>query len=267
VEDTVKRNYSSELGMSLVEATIILMVLAVLTAVVAPSIGDYVEDARQTKAKEDVEAIGTGILRLLRDTGLPCLSTSPGSSPCSLANRVDLLVSSGNEPAVTAAAFDPGADALINTAADQTAGSATVNWAGASGVAGAGATNVPIAAGDRATVDAQLVSNTAGYTAVSFTTAGGPQAGLGWRGAYVTGPVGADPWGFVYQANTVFLSTATDATDGTGVGEMRGGWPYDVIVISAGSNGSVQTKFGDSTNGGSVAVGDDVIYTVQGATR
>ena len=52
------RSWNSERGMSLVEATIILMVLAILTSVLAPSIGDYVNDARQVKAKEDLEALG-----------------------------------------------------------------------------------------------------------------------------------------------------------------------------------------------------------------
>src|SRR5687767_7383196 len=54
-EEIVMRKWNAEKGMSLVEATIILMVLAILTAVIAPSAGDYVNDARQTKAKEDVE--------------------------------------------------------------------------------------------------------------------------------------------------------------------------------------------------------------------
>src|SRR5689334_9700995 len=67
------RKWNTERGMSLVEATIILMVLSILTAVIAPSVGDYIEDARHTKAKEDVEAIGGGILRTVRDSGLPCL--------------------------------------------------------------------------------------------------------------------------------------------------------------------------------------------------
>src|SRR5215467_8378394 len=85
----MKRTVNAETGMSLVEATIILMVLALLTAVIAPSAGDYIEEARNTKAKHDVEAIGTGLVRLLRDTGLPCLSKTGAS--CSKANKVEPL--------------------------------------------------------------------------------------------------------------------------------------------------------------------------------
>ena len=90
--------------MSLVEATIILMVLSTLTAVLVPSISDYVNDAKSTKAKEDVEAIGGAIVRVVRDTGYNCLQLA-GTLGCTLTNRVDVLVSGGNTPTVAAANF------------------------------------------------------------------------------------------------------------------------------------------------------------------
>ena len=102
------RKRDSERGMSLVEATIILMVLATLTAVISPSIADYNNDARQVKAKEDVEAIGTGVLRLLRDTGSRCIRKT-GTTDCTKANRVDLLVSAGTTPRT----ISNGADAVL----------------------------------------------------------------------------------------------------------------------------------------------------------
>jgi hypothetical protein len=45
-------------GLSLVETTIILLILMVLTGVLAPSINDFVNDAKDVKVKEDCEAIG-----------------------------------------------------------------------------------------------------------------------------------------------------------------------------------------------------------------
>src|SRR5437870_1377136 len=68
---------SGQAGMSLIEATIILMVLFLLTAVMSPAVSDYIEDARHSKAKQDVETIGTTIQRLQRDVGscLKILST------------------------------------------------------------------------------------------------------------------------------------------------------------------------------------------------
>ena len=243
------RRLASARGMSLVEATIILMVLATLTAVIAPSMGDYLEDARNTKAKEDVETIGMAIVRLIRDTGLSCVSLT-GSS-CSKVNRVELLVSGSDETANL-----PTSDAAAYATNANFASAASLNWAGA--------TANPVGVGTRDLMEPHLVTNAAGYTAAGFTGGGGPRHAIGWRGAYLNGTADVDPWGYVYQASTIFLGVATDATAGTGEGALSGGWSADVMVISAGSNGNIQTLFGAL---GGTAVGDDVAYVVQGSTR
>jgi type II secretory pathway pseudopilin PulG len=249
-EKIMTRRLKGQRGMSLVEATIILMVLATLTAVLAPSMGDYVEDARNTKAKEDVEAIGTSIARLTRDTGQPCLQVAAGA--CTLANRVGLLETAGNDPAIdTSAGF---ATAYTFTVANSIDGAVARNWKAS------GATN--ITAVDQA--DDQFVSNIPAYAGPNFTLGGGPKSGLGWRGAYLTGPIGGDPWGNRYEANTVFLTVATNSGAGTGEGQLSGGWSSDVIVISAGSNSTLQTAVGSL---GGVAKGDDVTFVLQGSTR
>ena len=247
------RKWKTERGMSLVEATIILMVLAILTAVIAPSAGDYIEDARQTKVKEDVEAIGMAILRLVRDTGLGCVSDtpSPASTACTKANRVDLLVSNGNDP-------DSTANDYASPAGTTTPASNDNAWIGGT---------TPVVAGNQDTMDDQFVSNVPSYTNRNFALGGGPKPGVGWRGPYLTGPIGPDPWGFKYQANTVFLQVASDATAGTGNGQKNGGWFNDVFVISPGSDGNVETKFGDAVTGATVPVGDDVLYIVTGSSR
>jgi len=54
-------------GVSLIEVTIILSVLSVLTAVLSPSIGDYVEDARRIKASEDVQVLASTFARFAFD--------------------------------------------------------------------------------------------------------------------------------------------------------------------------------------------------------
>ena len=59
--------------MSLVEATLLLAIMATLASLIAPSIADYTNEARQLAARKDVEAIGSGILQVLRDTGSRCL--------------------------------------------------------------------------------------------------------------------------------------------------------------------------------------------------
>jgi len=240
--------------MSLIEATIILMILFLLTAVMSPAVGDYIEDARHTKGKEDVEAIGVSIVRLQRDVG-NCLKLVAATA-CTEANRVDILRSSGPDIVVgdlnTTLAVD-------FTHADITPG--TINW-----------DDDQVAdVGD--TMEMQFVLNTtplyptpADSTPTGFTKSG-PQAGLGWRGAYLSAPIGTDPWGKVYVSNTAFLVVASDSTDGTLEGNKAGGWSRDTIVLSAGPNGIFDTPFGGNVAHGTTVGGDDLIYVVRGDTR
>jgi type II secretory pathway pseudopilin PulG len=227
-----------ERGMSLVEATIILMVLGLLTSVVSPSVADYVNDAKQVKVKEDCEAIGVSIARLARDVG-PCLKKA-GTGACTKANRVDLLVSDG--PAVTAA--DLGTSATAFSSADL---AAPLNWDGATGA------NADL-------MESQLVTNGAGYATPADNggyTRVGPQFNVGWRGAYLSGPVGPDPWGKRYMVNTAFLAAASDAA--------VPGWDNDVFCLSAGPNGRFETPVVSGT--GTSRTGDDFTYVISGSTR
>ncbi len=244
--------------MSLVEATIILAVFAILTAVIAPSIAAYTNDAKQAAVKKDVETIGAAILQLLRDTGSRCLRLA-GTTDCTMANRVDLLVSAGADPTsvqVADVTFDD------NTAANQ----GTFNWLPS--------TNAP-QAGQQDTIDDQLIENdnATPYATVSFPSAGGgPRMKLGWRGAYLNGPIGGDPWGTKYQVNTIFLAVANNATDAGGNQAQEGlretAWSRDTLVLSAGANGDVETSFGGAAaTSGVSAGGDDVIYVMKGGTR
>jgi hypothetical protein len=244
--------------MSLVEATIILMTLAVLTAVIAPSAADYINEARNVKAKEDVEALGTGITRLLRDTGKTCLAKTGGACTIASTSKVELLISGTIAGATATNTEIDGAALGVTTAAGgiaNAASAASLNWGGAGA-------NEPTPV---QTFDQHLVTNAVGYSAVSFTQGGGPRAGLGWRGAY-TASVGLDPWGRRYQSNVVFLGVATDSTVATTTDEggKEGGWNKDTIVISPGANGLIETPFAFD---GNAAGGDDVVYIIKGSTR
>ena len=82
-----------------------------------------------------------------------------------------------------------------------------------------------------------------------------------------SGPMGLDPWGSAYEANTIFTGVASDATAGTGEGALSGGWGSDMLVISAGSNRDIETPFASAAAGGATAAGDDVVFVIQGTTR
>jgi type II secretory pathway pseudopilin PulG len=228
--------------MSLVEATIILMVLAILTSVIAPSMGDYINDARQTKAKEDTEALGAGIMRMLRDTGKPFLQRTVNTTYTS-ANRVDLLVSEGAIPSQTA---------NMGTAANAVAGQFlvenAVEWTDAVG------TEVELATD-------HLVTNANAYATVTYPAAGGPRPGLGWRGGYMSTATGPDPWGNRYGCTTVWINPGSDATT-TGKGTNN-----DTFCLTAGADGNVDTDIDSNANGGVAVGGDDLVYVIQGNTR
>lgn len=250
----MRTHLKKQSGMSLVEATIILMVLAVLTGVLAPGVADYVNDARDTKVKEDIEAFGISIMRLLRDSRESCLLLDASSNSCTLLNRVDLLYSDGANPTVS-----------VNSYSVQNVGitGGDANWLGHTD-------EVP----QKDTAANQLILNTPSGLAAnqyddptsSYAT-GGPRSGIGWRGAYLAAPVGPDPWGNAYQSNTAFLNVANNNA-GSGEGQTSGGWRYDTIVISSGRNGAIETQYAlSSGTGATVAGGDDVVYVVTGSTR
>jgi type II secretory pathway pseudopilin PulG len=245
----------TQAGMSLIEATIILMILFVLTAVLSPSINDYVGDARQTKAKEDVEAIGGAIVRLIRDTGLPFPVLNPQATTANLrlaANRVDLMISDGLIPTSDDLGISGANGANTFFVAN------AVDWDDTDGAADQIANMNPHLAYN--TIDANGL--TGRYSLVTFPAAGGPRVGLGWRGAYLTGPIGPDPWGNRYGANTVFLNAAANATGATGTNQ-------DAFVLSAGNDGVVSTDMEGTgaLSSGTRAEGDDVIFVISGTTR
>jgi type II secretory pathway pseudopilin PulG len=199
-------------GMSLVEATIILLVLMLLTSVLAPSIYDFVVDAKMVKVKEDCEAIGVSVMRLIRDVG-PCLKYTSGD--CTGTNRLEALYSRGTDGSGT-----------------------VVGW--------------PAIGGD---MEEQFTTNThAGDRVYPLPI---------WRGAYLSAPIGPDPWGTRYGVNVKFI------------GEQLLEDPLhppspapndvDVFCISAGPNKRYETAFGGNGFGGTTREGDDFVYVISGS--
>lgn len=100
----MERRLTNQRGLSLVEVTIMVSVFSVLTAVLSPSIGDYVEDARRVKAKQDVQVLASTFSRfsfdVMRDGSLEGgwaslgLLVGPGGAPAA---------GEGGDPAWTAA--------------------------------------------------------------------------------------------------------------------------------------------------------------------
>ena len=95
---------------------------------------------------------------------------------------------------------------------------------------------------------------------VTNTPGGNPEHGYrGWAGAYLTPPVNPDPWGNRYMVNVKYLWQGCPHTDSRCGGSCKGGYVYDVVVLSAGPDEEVDSAY---TLDGFVPGDDDVICLV-----
>jgi len=84
-------------GFSVTEVTTILTAMSILSAAAAPSVSDYVEEAKQIRARSDVRTIGVSLVRLFNDVGGE--RTIEGGW-----GHYDLLVGAGAAPGAGSAA-------------------------------------------------------------------------------------------------------------------------------------------------------------------
>jgi len=217
------RTRRGQRGLSLIEVTIMLLVLMLLTSVLAPSIFDFINDAQWVKVKEDCEALAISVSRLHRDIGARLYTV--GGLALYPATKVDIIYSDGRVPSTnqpdTAVAFG-----------------ALNNWyATGTGV-------FPLDPARMGSCEDQMITNLTGGVQIypEPIVAFGPYFGQGWRGAYLSPPCASDPWGYTYQVNTKWATmTFGDASPGVEISHC-----YDVFCLSAGKNGVIETPFGPS---------------------
>lgn len=235
--------------MSLVEATVILAVIASLTAVIAPSIGGFVVNAQEAAAKQDVEEIASALTRMLTDVGEAwILRDGNGAAATDVPSRasgqrVDMLVSeNGSTPTLTATARSSGTDwdDPVDNAAVQKLDYYLV-------------LNTPSNTTANAYRDATNMSVVGQFDPDDGKTFNSEHA---WRGSYLPGPLGPDPWASRYAVNVEFLARTQGTTPSGSV--------KDVIVISAGPNRQIDTQF---ELDGISSTSDDVFALVSGGTR
>jgi prepilin-type N-terminal cleavage/methylation domain-containing protein len=90
-------------GFTLIELTVVLAVIVTLALVLTPSIINFINDSRVARARTDTQTIGAAIIQFYRDNGFfPQWTMSNAGGPGTNASRVDLLVSPGNVPTVSA---------------------------------------------------------------------------------------------------------------------------------------------------------------------
>lgn len=253
----------NERGVTIIEATIVLSVFALLSAVMAPSVQNYIDNARQVRAREDLQVIGNAIQDFIADnaenqflidaTGAVTgtIISPPGRAD---ANRVNLLVSDGDIPVLAAA---------INT---ETFWTLAVNGNTVDTLSNHLIENTPAdAAASRYRNPPDIVVAAPGGDNPDFarTSSSGFNAPYAWRGPYLRGPVDPDPWGNRYAVNVAFLDPApTGAIAGAVItgGFVFGDYPrLDVFVMSAGPDEEIDTE---SAQDGAVPFDDDFVFIV-----
>lgn len=245
------RDSRAERGISLVEASIILMVVSILAAVIAPSISEYVGDAQDARARTDTQSIAAAMTRMLTDVGEAWFlrdgsrtgsATDHGAPSHAAGVRVDMLVSDGAIPTLSATPRASGTDwdDPLNHAAVQS----LHNYL---------ATNRPSNLAGNAYRSIAGMDGSGNFDPGDGRTGNAEYA---WRGAYVPAPVAGDPWGNRYAANVEFLAR-TQGTPGSGS-------QMDVIVLSAGPDWEIDTVF---ETDGTTSAQDDIAALVSGGTR
>jgi len=163
---------TQERGVTILEATIVLAVAALLIAAAAPATSRTLDTARLSRAVSDTDAIAAAIHNFITDNSFVPF-TSTGASGGDI---IEVLVSDGDIPALG------------------TGGGA--NWDDV--------VNCCAGAVDVAFLERHLVTNSDLGGVGSYTT-----GATGWRGAYINAPVDPDPWGNRYAVNVEYLKTST----------------------------------------------------------
>jgi len=232
-------------GFTLVEVTIILLVLVILGAILLPTIQRWIDLARLVRVKEDVGAIASCISIFLYDNCTSWFHVDGDWDCYTDANRVDLLIGDGDIPQTI---FGPA--------------STDDYWSKPYGLAHfVDRISNHLALGDPFFPEDNSIA-TAPY-AQNMTV---NPFGCGFRGAYISTPISPDPWGNRYMVNTAWLGPrGTNRVFGTSSqAEFNN---YDVFVLSAGPDETVSTEFQVGTPPvptGLIAGGDDFVALISG---
>ena len=254
-------------GWSLIELTIILIVLSILCAILAPVIGRFVRNARIIRCREDVQAIGNCMWMFMEDTALPMFlkdgSPNPaggagGSRPVlAAANRVNLLVGDGLIPVVNPMLASGGiwATPLDLSFVDYFENHITRNMPGGN------AANAYLTPLD---LDKGVGGPLGGDWMFARRSSGGFNSEFAWRGPYMTGPIDPDPWGHRYASNVSYLYPCVGGDPNVVAVQGISGWTFDCVVFSAGPDGEVDSEYSvDGLTPGD----DDLLYTLSANSR
>jgi len=253
-------------GWSLIELTIILIVLSILCAILSPVISIYIHKAKIIRCREDLGALSCTIWMFIEDSGNghfyrdgspnPELGASRilggGSAPLeAFINRVNLIVGDGDVPSlgingdirwVQRVNFEQVDFMEYHLCTNRPGNNVDRSYRTPTDL-GKGATDFP------------------GDPMFARDESGGFNSEFAWRGPYMTAPIDPDPWGNRYMCNVQFLDARalSPNANSESQGLLGAGYEYDVVMLSAGPDEEVDTRWAvDGLTPGD----DDLLITV-----
>lgn len=193
-------------GFTLIEMVVVLAVIAILAAILFPTIAKHITDSKVTRATNEGQVVTAAVMMLYKDTGKWPMTNADGPS-----GRVDRVL--------TGLTTDP-----VPTGAAPNARSGAAGW-GSSG-------------NSKQLSDYLFYNNPDGNTGAANqneTAQDYPVSGdFAWRGPYLDKQTYLDPWGNQYVISARWFPGATLSAGKT------------VLILSAGKDGVWSTAFDDT---------------------
>ena len=218
---------NNDRGFGLMEAVLVIAILAIVSTIALVATMHHIEDARLSRAMADTELIGISIHSFMQDTGwAPVFKSGTARGP---EDDMFLVLQSDGS--------DPGADM-------------TLDWPLTDAVL-------------RDRLENQLIKNQPGGSGAPYPRMGEISYSRfkGWNGPYVTSMPSSDPWGDRYFVNIQLLTPKGVQMEQSTL-TISTGQRAAVFVVSAGPNRQLETKF-DQVANAFAAGGDDIVYRIQ----
>lgn len=200
-------------GFTLIEMVVVLAVISILVAILVPTVAKNIQDAKITRAQNEVQVIAAGVLTLYKDTGKWPFTNAPG--PVGGVNRVLSGAPTDSLPTGTADGAYAGA----------------ANW-GALG---------PV----KPLYDYLYFNNPDDDSGPGNDNQPGQDYPLGgefsWRGPYIDKATYLDPWGNQYVISARYFPGNSLVSETAKAG-------HQVLVLSAGPDQLWSTAFADAVS-------------------